>query len=407
MTALQRLQLEQSKTRERLNALLGQDELTDDERGELGTLTTRAQQIEVEMRAAIVAEPEPETRETPEGDAETRELRELEQRATVAGFVAAAMSGTPVRGAELEYSQALEMGGRFPLSMLAPEVEQRATTDADSAVSQAPWLDRLFANTAAMSVGVSMRSVGNGVASYPVTTAGAAGAQRARSEAAADAAWTVGVTEIKPKRNAVRAVFSIEDAARLPGLEDALRRDLGMALTEAIDRAIFVGDAGSQGNAADIVGLNTAGIGEVTLKQSAKVKGPDTLAAFAGLIDGIHAGGAGDLRVVAAVGANTLWLSTLANARDMTIGQFLRANGVNFTVRGDIEAATTAGKFGAFVGLGRGIDGAAVAAVWESADLIRDPYSNASEGEVALTLSTLWGFEIPRPANFRRLKFVA
>ena len=66
-----------------------------------------------------------------------------------------------------------------------------------------------------------MESVPAGVASsHPVTTAGASAAQRQRStDAAADAAWTIGVTEMKPKRNAVRLLFSIEDAARIPGLE--------------------------------------------------------------------------------------------------------------------------------------------------------------------------------------------
>ena len=43
MTAKQRLLLEQSKIRERLNELLGKDELADEERAELGEKTERAQ----------------------------------------------------------------------------------------------------------------------------------------------------------------------------------------------------------------------------------------------------------------------------------------------------------------------------------------------------------------------------
>ena len=49
-----------------------------------------------------------------------------------------------------------------------------------------------------------------------------------------------------------------------------------------------------------------------------------------------------------------------------------------------------------------------MAAMWEAGDLVRDVlYSGAAKGEVALTLSYLWGFQLPRPANFARLKFVA
>ena len=80
----------------------------------------------------------------------------------------------------------------------------------------------------------------------------------------------------------------------------------------------------------------------------------------------------------------------------------MRGNGLNWMTRGEIEAATDDGDFGAFIGRGRGIEGAGVAAMWEAGDLVRDPYSGAAKGEVALTLSYLWGFQLPRPANFAR-----
>ena len=118
------------------------------------------------------------------------------------------------------------------MELLAPPVETRATTDTDTQTTPRRWIDRLFAGTAAERVGVTMESVPAGVASFPITSAGASAAQRGRTEAAADAAWTVGVSELKPTRNAVRLVFSIEDAARIPGLESALTRDLRMALVE-------------------------------------------------------------------------------------------------------------------------------------------------------------------------------
>ena len=87
------------------------------------------------------------------------------------------------------------------------------------------------------------------------------------------------MTELKPKRNAVRLLFSIEDAARIPGLESALTRDLRMALTEGVDRAIFLGDATARtGNDADIVGLNSAtGITEEELTQAEKLLWPETV----------------------------------------------------------------------------------------------------------------------------------
>ena len=408
MTDAQKIALAAAKARKELRALALADDATaeaiQEKTAEVGNLEARA----AVLQNAEDAENGPDRIETE--DAEARERRALEGRAEVRRYIGAAMEGgRAVDGAEAEYNAALGMGATaFPLRLLAPET--RATTDTEAGAMQGTWLDRLFAETCAMKVGVSFRSVGPGVQAYPVTTAGATAAQRGRREAAADAAWTVGVTEIKPSRNAVRAVFSVEDAARLRGLEDALRRDLRAALTEGIDRAVFVGDDGANENAADITGLQThADVTEVTLTQAAKVKPADTVARLAGLIDGVRATMPGHLRIVATVGTNTLWMSTIANsaAENQTLAQFLRASGFEWATRGGIETATANGDFGAFIGLARGIEGAAVAPVWESARLIRDELTGASKGEVAVTLQTLWGFALPRAANFRRLKFVA
>ena len=416
---LKELRERQSRERQKMAELGLVDTLTDEQRSELDGIEGGTPDLERQLRAAQVAveQEEAEQREAgaharpPEADAEARELAELRGRIRLGRYVAAAVEQRSADGAELEYNQARGIAGnRFPLELLAPPVEHRATTDTDTQATPRRWLDRLFAGTAAERVGVTMESVPAGVASYPVTTAGASAAQRGRGEAAADAAWTVGVSELKPSRNAVRLTFNVEDAARIPGLESALTRDLRMALAEGVDRAVFLGDDGANENAGDITGLNTAGITEVTISQADKVKGPETLAAFAGLVDGIHAGGFGDLRTVASIGAWRLWESTVLPAPSteaVTIAAFLRRAGLTFSSRGEIEEATADGDFAAFVGRVRGIEGAGVAAVWEAGELIRDPYSGAAKGEVALTLCYLWAFGLPRPANFQRVKFAA
>ncbi len=413
---LRELRERQSKERGRMAELGLIENRSEEQSAEFDRLEAGIPDLERDLRQAMreVEQEEAEQRERAtagEPDAEARELRELRSRVRLGNYVSAAMEMRAVAGAEAEFNQALEMGAdRFPLHLLAG-AEERATTDTDTATRPRRWIDRLFAGTAAASVGVTMESVEPGVSSHPVTTAGASAAQRGRTEAVADAAWTIGVTEIKPTRNAVRAVFTLEDAARIPGLEDALQRDLRMALTEGIDRAIFLGDDGANEATADITGLTTAaGLTEKTITQANKVKGSSVLKAFAELIDGKAAMAPSDLRTVLAVGANTLWSHTLANTGasvDTTIAEFLRRFGLSWVTRGEIETATDANDFGGFVGLARGIEGAAVAAVWDSGQLIRDPYGGAAKGEVALTLNYLWGFALPRASNFVRVKFVA
>ncbi|MCY3813973.1 MAG: hypothetical protein OXH15_19450 [Gammaproteobacteria bacterium] len=421
-----KLKQEQAEKRSRLAALVGKDELTDDERTEVETITARMGQFDTEIRAAELVEArdaEQRAREfpnQPEGeDAEARERRELRESIRLGNYVAAAIEQRAVDGREAEYNAAVELQAvaAFPLELLAPppevrqrNVEDRAQTAVDTAESQKRWLDRLFSDTAAMRVGVTFDSVGAGVAAYPVTTAGASAAQRAKSEDAVEAAWTIGVTDIKPTRNAVHLTFNEEDRLRIPDLEGALRRDLSAALTEGVDRAVFVGDAGSDKNTADIAGLTTAaGVVDAQIKQADKIKAAETLAAFLGLVDGKHASMTSDLRCVLTVGAHNLWAGTIANAaaENQTLLAFLRANGLACSVRGDIETATEAGDWGAFVGRARGLAGAGVAAVWNSASLIRDPYTAAKSGQVLLTLSHYWNFALPRASNFARVKFVA
>ena len=418
MTTAQKIALALSKCKQRLNEIanLDGDAVTEEVRNEADKLTDEYRNLETQHRAALVVEADEQRAAADDfaaganGDGETAEVRALRGRVRVGEYVGAAIEQRAVDGAEGEYNAALKMrGNMFPIALLAPEV--RATTDTDSQANQSGrWLDRLFAGTAAERIGITMESVAPGVASFPVTTAGASAAQRGRSEAAADAAWTVGVTELKPTRNAVRAVFSEEDAHRLPSLEASLRRDLGMALSEGVDRAIFLGDAGANENTADIVGLNTAAnVVEVEVPQANKVKGPETLQAFSGLVDGIHAMGFGDLMVCTSVGAWRLWESTIINsaADNMTLAAFLREAGLTWAARGEIDTATAADDWAAFVGRGRGIEGAGVAALWEAGMLLRDPYSASASGEVNLTLSYFWNFGLPRATNFARIKFAA
>ena len=249
-------------------------------------------------------------------------------------------------------------------------------------------------------------SVPAGVANFPVIKTAGTPAQRGKQEAADDAAWTIGVSELKPTRNAVRAVFSEEDAMRLPGLEEALRRNLAMGLTEKVDRTVFVGDSTASGTNADIAGLNTlANVVEKEINQANKVKGPETLTAFAQLVDGKHSSGLEDLRIVAATGANALWLATRVsgnNAAIQTMAAFMREAGMTWTVRGDVEAATTAGKFGAFLGRGRGIQGAGVAAVWNSGHFYQGSLRHASgQGSGCLDPVLLLEFRTAPPVQFR------
>ena len=409
MNRLQKLQLRQSEVRVDLGKLLDtpEAERTDSYADDLGKLTKEVRSLETDVGAAIAAGDdkveEIATKDTPEG----KEYRELRSSVDFGRYVSAAMGGHGVtNGAELELNQHLKIAdGYFPMELLAGKpLETRALRDGDAEASQGTWLDRVFHGTAAEAIGISFRPVSPGVASFPVTTAGGAPHQRGRTQGASERVYTVAVTEIKPARRAVHGIYSIEDDARLPGLGAAIERDMRMAMTESVDLAVFNGDAGANETGADVVGMKTAGITEATLTQANKVKADETLKFFLAYVDGQYAASLGDVRIVTSVGTNVLWYGTIhaATVDNQSVAQFLMSSGLTWMARGGIDTATSNGDFGAYIGLQRGVEGAGIAAVWEQGQLIRDIYgTNATQGEVGLTLNYLWQLAFPRTDSFK------
>ena len=92
-------------------------------------------------------------------------------------------------------------------------------------------------------------------------------------------------------------------------------------------------------------------------------------------------------------------------AENQTLSQFLQASGVMHRSRAGIATTTAAADYGAAIGLQRGAQGALVCAMWPTASIIRDPYSEAGAGAVNLIIHSLWNYAIVRKANLHVLKF--
>lgn len=412
MTELQKIQLRQSQLKTQISEELAKEERDTET---LERLTNEAAAVEVEYRAALVVEEErdlPADEVEKNDDGEGKEMRELRNRVDFQGYLDAALDNRHVTGEHLELNQALGVKGEighFPLDALSGnDVELRTARDTDSQTNQSSWIDRVFAMTAAMRVGITMRSVQPGIASVPVVTAGGTPVQRGRTEAVTESAYTFAVTEAKPKRKAVHAIYSNEDMLRFPGSIDAISRDMRMAMTERCDRTIFLGDVGATGTDADIAGLVGVAMTEQEITQTEKATGKGSLDAFLAMVDGVYANSLSDLSVVLAIGAYRYWEAQIHNnvADNETVASFMRRAGLSWGTRGEIEDDTMNEDFAGFVGRKNGISGAGIAFVWNQAQLIRDEYTNATSGEVKLTLSYYWDLQFPRLANFQRVKFV-
>ena len=424
MTPSQKHAIRRSEIVQRLNEIAGLDAaaVTDEVRAESEGLRGELATVETQFRAAVTAEEaaiEAGSAGADTADGEAAEFRALQGRVSVLAYVRDALGSfrsterrslNLTAGAELEFNQAVDLpADQFPLRLLSPPpVEVRAATATDTTTTPKRWLDRLFADSAAMHIGITMESVAAGKASFPITTSPATVIphQRGKEQAETEGAWTIGAVEMDPSRMSIHFRFAGEDSMRVPGLEDALTRDMRMALRERMDYVVFNGDDGATPDAGDIDGLfDIVGITERPLTQANKVKWPETLAAFTGLIDGLHAEDLSDVRIVASVGAARLWRQSSANAnRNESLAQVFRSNGLDWRTRAGIATTTATGDFLAAVGLMRGNMGAGVCPVWQGAELIRDKYSGAASGQVQLTLNAYWNFGLVRSSNFARVK---
>ena len=103
MTRKAQLAIEKSEKRQRANELMLKDELTTEERAELDTLTKRLQEIEVELRAAIVLEETNEQRTA--GTPEAREYRAMLDSASLGTIFEAVVEHRQTEGAERELQE--------------------------------------------------------------------------------------------------------------------------------------------------------------------------------------------------------------------------------------------------------------------------------------------------------------
>ena len=412
-----KLKIEMSKARERLAVLSGKDDATEEERKEMTGLTASYAALEERYQAAIVAEAEEDRQAAAAGDlhsdGEARELAAIEARSSMVPFVDAAVRGVEIReGAERELLEAREIpimgaGGavNFPLSLLAPEVEERADavsalTNVDTVTRPQPWLTRLFAGGFSQGI-YTRRSVPPGVTSLPYLSAGPAGDHASPGDAVEAEAVTVTAETEDPARVSTRYILRVEDLTRIPMLDSMVRADARMALTTRMEYALWNGDAPVTGITSLTPLLDdgaSADAAQTTATTAAKF-----MKLIDGGVDGKHAMKASDFCIVGPPELSHFMETEIITVLDRATGQRLgeRLDERQIEVRmTDHISAVTGNQYYCLFARKRGIAGAAVHSVWSTGSIIRDPYSGASKGEVAVTFIALHNATILRSDNF-------
>ena len=388
MKANHRVALEMSEKREKLNALLAVDEMSEEQRTEMGVLTTRMQELEVEARAAILAEDVPMITHTTVADGEDRELRSLIGRANVGNIFDAALEHRSTDGPEAELQAHFKLAANaVPLALL----ETRAVTPAPSDVGQnmAPILPGVFPDSAAAFLGIDMPTVGVGEAVFPVLTTNATVGTPAENAAQAETTGSFSAEVLQPARLQAAFFYSREDRARFAGMDEALRSNLSDALSDGLDKQILTGTEGL------FTGTNLSNHNVAAVTSYANYRSELGY----GRVDGTFAGSVGDLKIVmgAATYGHAAGAFRSANAGDRAALEDLMSATGGVKVSSHVPAVAN-NKQNAVIRLGSRRD--CVAAVWEGVTLVPDSVTLADKGQIKVTAVMLHAVKILREAGF-------
>ena len=247
MTVLQKLQMQQSEIRESIGKLLEQPERSEEDRGKLDELTKKATGLEVEIRAAISIEETPTEVTTETKTSEDRELDALHDGASVSDIFTAALENRATAGQTREYQEHFGLAdNQVPLSLLTDEAETRAVTPAPANVGtgQKAIIPGVFAQSVGGFLGISRPSVPVGQAIFPVLATNATVRTPAENANADESTGSFSAEVLSPSRLQASFFYSREDAARMAGLDSALRQNLSEALADGLDKELISGTNG-------------------------------------------------------------------------------------------------------------------------------------------------------------------
>lgn len=399
MLASTKIQRRQSEIRQELAALAGKNEPTDDEIRTMETLDGEYRQNEIRYRAALTAEDD--ERRTAGKDLETRGDREwssLLSKYELRSAVLHLDEGRALSGPTAEIVQELRSGGGYrgipvPLEAL---VETRAgetvAAGTPDPVMTAPIIDRLFAASAAIRMGVRTVSIPFGQSEYPIVTSSVAAgwANGELADVAGPTAFATTDRSLAPNQNlGVQMELSRRAMKQTgPGLEQAVRRDMAEAIRVKLDAAVFLGSGSSGEPTGIIAGAAAAGVTSTAVDAAASWSA--FRAAVTRFLTGNAATAPADCRLLI---RPEVWDDLDDALVDTGSGisewdRLLKSIPAgNVTMSSNALAAPTGSPLASTAILTTTAGGVAPAllGIWGGVDLIRDPYSLAASGQVKLT----------------------
>ena len=389
--------LAQSKRREKMAAIQKTDEINEEGRKELRSLTSAYEGAEVELRASLIQETAERDKIKDKEPDKAKVDFEAECRSySISAMVEAQVDNKLLTGRELEVTQELETrhgapikGQRVPWAAL----EQRA----DAAITAATGaggelvskqthnaLERFFEGSTAERFGVSALQV-SGSPSFPELTGGASVSWVADGVGADSEAITTATKTPTIKTATARYLLNRQAIRQNDALEMILRRDLAEVLREGIDKAVFQGtgaDAQPTGLGVALTGANTA---ELAGTPSFSVLFSRAIQ----LMESAKLSEVGQIRIAAApVVLETLEKSLVASTAVSELDRLKKA-GMRIVFSSQVSAVAArnaSAKAASNVFFAAGMNNAFVPVWGPGAELLVDPYSESKSGKLALTI---------------------
>ena len=269
-----------------------------------------------------------------------------------------------------------------------------AVAPANTQGNQQEIVPVVFPSPTSEAMGVERIAVPSGQAIFPTMTAPASGPDSvAEGDTVADSAGTFDSAALSPKRIQVSLTHSREDSASFAGMDAALRRNLGDALLDGLDRM-----------ALRLTGEGLLDFGTDPTAASGVETFARYIASVYGMVEGRHATSAQGVRLL--IGAKTYEHASSvyrANQSDApALEHLMRVSGGVF-VSASVPAPASNIQQAVFArGLGLRH---AVQPVWEGVALLSDSYSESRDGLVRLTAIALANFKVTRPGGYTRVAY--
>ena len=348
---------------------------------------------------------------------------------SIADYLNPAAGGIGLSGAAVELAGALKVsavgssgGIAVPWRVLAgaaPEARQApesraftTTTQNDGPTGQRPILQRLFGPGILDTLGCRLDTVPTGMSEWPLVATGVSPAQAEEGTAAAAAvAMTFSFATLKPKRLTGRYEYTHEAAASVGDLEAAIRRDLADAIKASMSSQIIISAAPDASNPQRILGGGFLTKVAAPADAGATATFSDYAGAHAAGVDGIHAETEREVSSVVGVDVYKHAATVYQAGSGESGSEALMRRSMGCRASSYITAAPASGQaknniFHLAGPNGGGVmRGDSIAAMWPTLEIVRDIYSQASQG-VVLTWVSLWDASVAfRSSAYQRVAF--